>query len=1273
MNKKLLFLVIISFFCALQITAANLISTSGENKEIMSKWSRTYDYNIDFSASPAGKLTFYARKNSAIATGKIDVYARATNGTEYKIKEIGIGDLDRSKYTQFSVDNVWSAAGVDKTTQFNRIRFHATGTLYKGIQTVVLAQPTYLESSRAKTSTVSTDAFKPVSLTSPIVINHCNMAKKLEVVETDATGFFTYVLTETNPSGPGKFGTVSLQVTYHPLEGGSHSATFKVWDGTNSITFTVNGTAARVSRSLTWDVSDKLRKGENVLADDVAHANFEEYGPWRGSDITYSSSDESVILVDGNNLYAVGDGEATITAHMAATVSYVELFDTKTISVTSKRLQEITWTQRFSYTTDNIGTVVTLDATATSDLPVTYNIAGDGTVATLSGNKLTITGEGRTTITAYQAGNDEFDEVELSKMVLVRDPDAACEEYVLADPTLYKVLTEISSFTGTEQEYVLDGRPAGTLTFSAMMVPYKLVIEYIAGNCHVDTYDKRDGESKYTWHEDYYTCSPEVKRDEYQTYSVELPRNTTRIKLTTNTGAMGYKYYKDVYVTQATYLESERDEITYSGNAGTTAKLYTYINYSNMPGPIEITSSDERFVRIETEPFGEGCGDWGRQLLTLNVTVPPSWTDRTYYVTLKASDDPLHQLQIPVKLKATGKGTQAIDWSVYPTLTTASDETTLGAHAKPSNYPITYTSSNPEIAYFEDGKLVILQRGKVTFTASQAGDEFYFPAEDITKTFTITEATLTFDNQEGDNDWFNPLNWKPTRKVIPNIISNAILESDIVISDHAYAKKLTLDGHHVTIDPNGYLNAKTIVGANKEKLFTLEPGDSKNKGGALATKTADVLANVGIYIEASKLGATATWQYFGVPFPIYAGYSFYKSWICEWKEPTGTWEYKNTEDILQPWVGYSITQPEKEEFYVDGVEGVVPTGDHTYTLSRNMTSKYPGQNLITNSYTAPIDISLLEESDFVNTEKTIYIYNTGSYEQWESNGTTTSPKTSLAGQYMAIPALEVDYSPYGMSVIPPMQAFFVVANSTSASLTIDYDRVIMDSKRDSEVKRAPQQRKAKSYTDENLIIQIDGSRFGDAVSVLKRDNCTENFDDGHDAEKWIGNTLAPQIYVIQKDNKIYSVDAVPSLVGQQLGLKKGEDDTYRITFKLVDTDDMLYLKDLSNNAYYPIIEGETIEVETLKNMSRRFMIVDEIGDDAYNDPGVATDIRQTNETAYLTNTSNKEINAVVYDMLGHVVSSSIVTPNATLEYDLTALPHGTYIISFGEQNLKVVR
>ena len=118
---------------------------------------------------------------------------------------------------------------------------------------------------------------------------------------------------------------------------------------------------------------------------------------------------------------------------------------------------------------------------------------------------------------------------------------------------------------------------------------------------------------------------------------------------------------------------------------------------------------------------------------------------------------------------------------------------------------------------------------------------------------------------------------------------------------------------------------------------------------------------------------------------------------------------------------------------------------------------------------------------------------------------------------------------------------------------------------------------------------------------------------------------------------------------------------------------MLYLKDLSNNAYYPIIEGETIEVETLKNMSRRFMIVDEIGDDAYNDPGVATDIRQTNETAYLTNTSNKEINAVVYDMLGHVVSSSIVTPNATLEYDLTALPHGTYIISFGEQNLKVVR
>jgi hypothetical protein len=53
------------------------------------------------------------------------------------------------------------------------------------------------------------------------------------------------------------------------------------------------------------------------------------------------------------------------------------------------------------------GQVITLNATASSGLPVTYTIS-DPSMATLNGNQLVITGTGSFTITANQAGNEDY-------------------------------------------------------------------------------------------------------------------------------------------------------------------------------------------------------------------------------------------------------------------------------------------------------------------------------------------------------------------------------------------------------------------------------------------------------------------------------------------------------------------------------------------------------------------------------------------------------------------------------------------------------------------------------------------------------------------------------------------------------------------------------------------------------------------------------------------------------------------------------------------------
>lgn len=63
--------------------------------------------------------------------------------------------------------------------------------------------------------------------------------------------------------------------------------------------------------------------------------------------------------------------------------------------------------------------------------------------------------------------------------------------------------------------------------------------------------------------------------------------------------------------------------------------------------------------------------------------------------------------------------------------------------------PLTYAVADETVARFENGKLVIKGVGTTIVTASQAGNEAYLPAEDVTFTLTVTKATLTVQADAG--------------------------------------------------------------------------------------------------------------------------------------------------------------------------------------------------------------------------------------------------------------------------------------------------------------------------------------------------------------------------------------------------------------------------------------------------------------------------------------------------------------------------------------------
>jgi len=60
-----------------------------------------------------------------------------------------------------------------------------------------------------------------------------------------------------------------------------------------------------------------------------------------------------------------------------------------------------------------------------------------------------------------------------------------------------------------------------------------------------------------------------------------------------------------------------------------------------------------------------------------------------------------------------------------------------------SGLPITYTSSNPAVATVVNGEVLIISAGSTVITASQAGNQTYNPAVDVSQSFTVNKKALT--------------------------------------------------------------------------------------------------------------------------------------------------------------------------------------------------------------------------------------------------------------------------------------------------------------------------------------------------------------------------------------------------------------------------------------------------------------------------------------------------------------------------------------------------
>ena len=406
-----------------------------------------------------------------------------------------------------------------------------------------------------------------------------------------------------------------------------------------------------------------------------------------------------------------------------------------------------------------------------------------------------------------------------------------------------------------------------------------------------------------------------------------------------------------------------------------------------------------------------------------------------------------------------------------------------------------------------------------------------------------------------------------------------------------------------------------------------------------------------------------SWQFFGVPLrSVTASPTFDGSYIRAYDETSaitnGKWTPLTNSSQLNSFKGYEITQDSTK---IIVFQGTLENNDRTITLSNTSGAYDPGQNIISNPYTAAIDIRNLIFGP--NTENTVYLYNTGSFGQWGTNNgeATYNESTNTPGQYIAIP-----YNTSGIGSIPfqipSMSGFLVKATTGVGSITINYNSVIT---KNINPQRTPRQVKATSGRV-FMEISLKGENYKDCMWLINEPATSHGFDNGWDGYKMSGAIGTPQLFAME-DSGNYQISTSSDLNNTYLGFQAGIDREDTLTFKnenIASKYGSIYLQDLVENTVIDISKSGTqymFTAESTPNPVKRFKIVTDPGDGDNCCVTSLLSISNDNNTVFVHNKSNQKGDLYFYDMLGRVIQKVSFGIDSISSFPLSST-NGTYIV-----------
>lgn len=558
----------------------------------------------------------------------------------------------------------------------------------------------------------------------------------------------------------------------------------------------------------------------------------------------------------------------------------------------------------------------------------------------------------------------------------------------------------------------------------------------------------------------------------------------------------------------------------------------------------------------------------------------------------------------------------------------------------------------------------------------------------------VSDCSITFDNGgeskregSGNNLWSNPANWDNGR--VPLKEQNVQIAANCIVDQpNATASAIKIvQGNTLTINPTGALVANGKIWAipsRNDKHNTQPVSDprmitilsSETATGALIhTTDADeqLAATVQLYSKAYFEWVDGKrkkyWQYVGVPIQeAQVPQCFNGSYTWLWSEPDG-WVRKADGTSLEQFRGYGLStgvaENERVTYTLQGTLATAVNRDIPLTIS-NATEAYKGTNMIGNSWTAPIRIDKMIDTDFGTAPATVYIYNTG--RDPESGPTAGDQTTTTAGQWMSIPVNVAKQSGYaGPKVIPAMQAFDVLT-TTETSLYLDYDRLVRSNSTDiNKPLYAPKRTAEKQGQVAMMHVTVADNRTHTSLYLLEDEAFSDRFDNGWEAEFMSGDGRSASLYAISPLGNM-AVLALSDVDGTTLGFEPGRENQYTFSFRY--TGRMLYLNDIQQRKSTLITDWNTYTFLAGENdMPNRFYI-SSTPIEAQTPTNLA-DISVQNGILRINNPAHENLSIGIYDAAGRLCALSH-TAEAMADIILPAT-QGVYLIHINGENTRIVR